>query len=743
MQQRLPPDAPPAKSKSFLPSRRAFLIGAGASVGLVVGFALWPRSYPNARAVAEGETLLNAWVKIGPDGAITVAIPQAEMGQGVWSGMAQILADEMGADWSMVAVEPAPFHPAFAITGLAKGGTADLPPMIRDVAAFVGTTVIERLNLHITGGSTSVRSFHDALREAGATARTLLVEAAAKAWKVSASELEAEKGEIRYKANRMGFGEAAALVEPDATPNTVKLRDRPAADAGRAAPRIDIPPKVDGSARFGADVRLPGMVFAAIRHGPVNGQLVSAEAPADVALVKGPNFVAATGATSFEAQRAVAAIKAEFRTEGKPAGAWIEQELNAALAAPGEAVAETGDIEAAFSGKTITADYSLPFLAHACMEPMTATARIVGDRVEIWGPTQSITLAVGGVARALDVDAAQITIHPTLLGGGFGRKVDPDAMVEAALIARATGKPVQLLFSREEDFQADKLRPPVAARMRGSLAPDGGIAGFDARIAVPSVGFSFFGRNLPMLAGKTDKPNATAIEGAERIPYRVGAFRAAHLPIAQPVPIGYWRSVGHSFTGFLIESFVDELAAEAGADPLAFRLKLLQDAPRHAAVLRAAANLAGWTAPLPAGFGRGLAIHESFGSVVAMVVEAGIVDGAIRISRLSSAIDCGRAINPDSVRAQVEGGALFGLSAAVGEAVTFFNGEAEQRNFDAYPVLKLADAPTFETVIVQSDAPLGGVGEPGTPPAAPALANALYAATGKRARSLPLSTAYA
>ena len=374
---------------------------------------------------------------------------------------------------------------------------------------------------------------------------------------------------------------------------------------------------------------------------------------------------------------------------------------------------------------------------------MTATARVADGKVEVWGPTQSLTLATWGVARALGVEDDAITIYPTLLGGGFGRKVETDAMAEAALIAKAVGKPVQIAWSREEDMANDMYRPPVAARFRASLTPERGIAGWDARIAAPSAGFSFSGRNMPRFAPSEDSPNAAAIEGADEIPYAVGAFRATHVPIAQPVPLGYWRSVGHSFSGFLVESFVDELAAEAGADPLAFRLALLQEKPRHMAVLKAAAELGQWGDGTPAGFGRGIAVHESFGSIVAMVIEAGVVDGAVRISRVSSAIDCGRAINPDSVRAQVEGGAIYGLSAALGEAVTFKNGQAVQRNFDSYPVMRMAASPRFQTAILQSGETLGGVGEPGTPPAAPALANALYAATGKRARSLPLAAFYA
>ena len=731
----------------FLPSRRGFLIGTGATIGLVVGYALWPRSYPNAWQAGPDETLLGPWVKIGPDGRVTVPVPQAEMGQGVMSGFAQIVADELGADWQMMAVEPAPWHPAYANVGMAKQGAAGLPGVVRGLAARVGEEAIRRLNLHLTGGSNSISSFHDALRLAAAEARARLKMAAAREWGVAADELNTTNGFIVYKANRMAFADAVKLVDPGAEPPAPVLRAEKARPlAGRALARIDLPPKVDGSARFGADVRVPGMVYAAIRHGPVGGKLSSATAPAGVTLVKGPNWVATTGATSWEARRALDKVEASFATEGKKAGPWIGEALQAAARGEGgKTVAEHGDIKgplAAAEG-VILAEYSLPFLAHACMEPMTATARIVGGRAEVWGPTQSLTLAHWHVAEALGIPSDSVVVYPTLLGGGFGRKAEPDAMVEAALIARAVGKPVQLIWSREEDLGTDMYRPPVVALMRGSLAGKS-LAAWDARVAVPALGASFMQRNLPRFAPDGDSASAADIEGLDSIPYATTAFRAVHVPVEQPVPLGYWRSVGHSFSGFVVESFADELAAAAGEDPLAFRLRLLADKPRHQRVLKAAADGANWGEAAPKGFARGIALHESFGSIAAMVVTAGVVNGRVKILEVVSAIDCGRAIAPDSVRAQLQGAAVMGLSAALGEAVTFEEGEAVERNFHSYAVARMADMPSrFVTLLVNSGEALGGVGEPGLPPAAPALANALAKATGKRARALPLAQAYA
>lgn len=738
MLEKTPPearDAPPDRPKQRGRSRRAFLIGTGGVVGLAVGFALWPRQWPNARQVPQGDTLLNAWISIGPDGRVTVAIPQAEMGQGIHSGLAQIVADELGADWARVGVEPAPWHPAFAHVGLAAAGAAALPPMLQPIAEHLGATVIQRMNLHMTGGSTSVMGYHDILRDAAATARTLLAAAAAKQWDVPAATVDARNHQLVAQANAMPFAEAARLVDADANPGPIRLRDAAARPLeGKPLPRIDIPAKVDGSARFGGDVRVAGMVYAAIRHGPVGSRLVSATAPAGSTLVKGPDWVASTGATTWEAMRALEQVKADFAIDGESAGPDILAGAVRAAAFP----APPAD------AATISADYAVPFLAHAAMEPMVAAARLTDGQVEVWGPTQSLTLAHAAVADALGVPEAGVTIYPTLVGGGFGRKAEGDAMAQAALIARAIGKPVLLQWSREQDFAGDRFRPPAAAAMRATLGKDGTIASWEARIAVPNVGSSFMGRTMPRLAPKPDKPSASAIEGADTIPYAVGRFSAAHVPVLQPVPLGYWRSVGHSFSAFFVESFVDELAAEAGVDPLAFRLKLLDAHPRHARVLREAAAAGQWEAPVPAGFGRGIAVHGSFGSIVATVIEAAVIDGAIRIRRLASAIDCGRAINPGSVRAQLEGGAIMGLSAAIGEGLRFARGVPSASNFDAYPLLPMAGAPEeVVSVIVTSGEALGGVGEPGTPPAAPALANALYAATGRRARTLPLGPFFA
>jgi isoquinoline 1-oxidoreductase beta subunit len=744
MLQKTPSDATPAQDRRrFLPSRRAFVVGAVATVGIVVGFAVWPRNYPPAWTAGEGETLFNAWLRIGADGRVTVAVPQAEMGQGAWSGLAQILADELGADWRMVGVEPAAFHPDYAHVGFVRMGTAALPPMLREVAALAGETAIRRLNLHMTGGSTSIKGYHDSLREAGAAARALIVDAAGRAWGVDPALLDTRNGFVVYQAKRMPLGEAAALVDPGRPMPPVTLRadgSRPL--AGRSVPRLDIPPKVDGTARFAGDVRLPGMVFATIRHGPIGGRLVAVQAPEGVQTVNGPDWVAAIGATSWEARRALGRVTPRFEIEGRPAGDWVAAGVRASLGAEGGVIRTAGDLETALGADALQADYHVPFLAHVCMEPMVAAARVVDGRAEVWAPTQSVTLATWAVARTLGIDQSAVLIHPTLVGGGFGRKAETDHIEQAALIARAIGRPVSLQWSREEDSHADMFRPPASARMRGQLADDGGLAALDITIAAPAVGNDFARRNMPRFAPATDRSSGSAIEGAAAPPYRAAAFRATHVAVSQPVPLGYWRSVGHSYTAFFVESFIDELAAAAGRDPLAFRLSLLDPQGAHARVLRAVAEASDWSGPVGDGLGRGVALHESFGAIVAQVMEAGVRDGQIRIARLVTAIDCGRAINPDSVVAQMEGGAIYGLTAALWGETSFADGYARERNFDRLRMLTLAESPEFQTVILTSDRPLGGAGEPGTPPAAPALANALFAATGIRARSLPLASQF-
>ncbi len=740
------PEPPrPARPARAGATRRAVLVAALAGGGLALGWGLWPRARAFNWPVPEGEALLNAHARIAPDGRITVAVAQAEMGQGIWSALAQIFADELGADWRQIGVEPAPLGPDYANPGLALGAAAGRAEPLRSLVLGAGRQVARLLEFQITGGSNSVRAWELPLRTAAAAARAMLIAAAARRWQVNPAECDTEAGHVVYKANRVPFQALLADLDPDDAPADPPLRARRTL-AGQALPRLDVPGKVDGSARFGIDVRLPGLAYAAIRQAPPGARLARPGWPAasrDVRFVDGPDFIACVGESWFAANRALAAAHPAWTAPAKAPGPWLEAAPAAALAAAGAetaTVAEAGDSAAALAGKAVvSADYRLPFLAHACLEPMTATARVTAGGVELWAPTQSASLAARAVARALDIDAADVVVHPTLIGGGFGRKVEGDACAQAALIARAAGRPVQLIWSREEDFGHDMLRPAVAARLRGTAGPRG-ITAWDCTIAAPDVGAAFAGRNVGAMLNRP-AAGAGAIEGAVDLPYAIPNLRVRHVLVDCPVPLGFWRSVGHSFTGFIVERFVDELAAAAGADPGAFRLAMLNDRPRHAAVLRAVLAMGGPLGRQPGAgrVARGLALVESFGSIVAQIAEVEVpASGSPRVTRVWAAVDCGRVINPDTVTAQIEGGIIFGLSAALFGRISFAEGVVEQDNFNAYRLITMADCPDIAVTIIASDADPGGIGEPGTPPIAPAVANALAAATGQRWASLPL-----
>ena len=712
---------------------------------------MWPRSHALNWAAAPGETLINAWLKIGRNGRVVVAVPQAEMGQGIWSGLAQIAADELGADWRAVAVEPAPLGSAYANHGMLIDQLVGMAPLKRRIAGAVGTRLIDYHEFQITGGSTSIRGFEGPLRAAAAAAREMLCRAAARRWDVDWTECDTAAGFVIYKANRVAFADIAADAAAEDAPDEPALRTSHRL-TGQPVLRLDIPAKVDGSARFGIDVRLPGMVYAAIAQGPIGATRLPLDRkrlPRGARLVEEDGFVAVVAPLWWQASRALEALAPRWTKGTDAPGPWLEAAVKGALQAGdgtvfgpagriGTVVHEFGTLDDAMAAgqKPVTADYTLPFLAHACLEPMTATARVTEEGAEIWAPTQSASLATWAVARALGLAESRVAVFPTLLGGGFGRKVETDACVQAALIARAVGQPVQLIWNRAEDMGHDMYRPAVAARLHGLAGPRG-IHAWNSAIAVPDVGADFVGRNLPALPSSPAE-GASAIEGAGELPYAINHYRSQHVLADCTAPLGFWRSVGHSFTGFIVESFVDELAASAGVDPGSFRLAMLKDKPRHAAVLRAALQAGGPLGRIKPGQGRGVAMVESFGSIVAMVAEAVVEGGAVRCTGVWAAVDCGRVVNPDSVRAQIEGGIVFGLSAALHGRISFKDGQAEQTNFDSYRLIGMADCPAIQTIIIPSDAPPGGVGEPGTPPIAPALANAIFAATTVRLRDLPL-----
>lgn len=732
-------------------SRRQLLIGGAVGTGLVIGFLAWPRSPVLNVPTKNDETLLNGWLKIGADGRVVVIVPQAEMGQGVYTSLPLIVAEELGADWKTVSVEPAPLHPIYANTVVTAEGADALPEFLHGIAKWFLKKMSERYAVQVTGGSTSVRAFYQSLRIAGASARVLLCKAAARKWDVDWHECDIRDGYVIYRNKQASFSSLAALAVEEELPDEVPLKK--SADftlIGKSPPRVDIPSKVDGSARYGLDVRLPDMMYAAVKGGPVNGaaltkvdrKLVQDQRGA-MPVVSGPTWVAVVADSWWRAQSALEKIVPSFDLENVTSvnSITVGQQLDQALREGKARVYEQEqDIQLALEGNSVVqADYRVPFLAHACMEPMNATARIENGIVEVWAPTQSVTIATWAVARVLDLPIDAVSVYPTLVGGGFGRKAEVDAIVQAALIARSIGKPVQVVWSREEDIRQDKFRPAVVSQMKARLDSAGTVFAWHHRLAGPSVSESYSSRAIPFLA--TDEPDPSSVQGAYNLPYDFQARQVEHVAINIPIPSGFWRSVGHSSNAFFVESFVDELALSAGQDPLAFRLKLLKRAPRHAAVLKQVALKANYGAPLPKNHGRGIALHESFDSIVAQVVEVMISGEAeLVVKRVTCAIDCGPIIHPDTVIGQMEGSIIFGLTAALMGEITFDKGFPVQSNFDSYPLLPLAQCPQIDVVLMPNDkAPLGGVGEPGVPPVAPALTNAIAAATGVRLRSLPIN----
>lgn len=710
-------------------TRRTLLIGGTATVGLAIGWAAWPRERRHNLAAREGTEIMNAWLRVGTDGRIIVICPQAEIGQGTHTGMAQLLADELGADWRTVEVEPAPLNPVYANRGLTADMTAELPGTLRPIANWVAAEAMTRMDAQLTGGSTSIRGFDQELREAGAAARSMLQMAAARQWDMDWTQCRTGEGFVTGGANRGSFAEFAAAAAQETPPAELELR--PLRAVGRSRPRLDVPAKVDGSATFGLDVRLPGMVYAAVRHGPAGDRGLPQLAPGvpagALAVTRGPGWAAVVADRWYAANAAAVALEPKFAAT---AGLADSATMDAALAAAANAGATL-----AGEGRLIEARMSVPFAIHAALEPMNATARITGDRVEIWAPTQSTRLTAHAVATALGLPDTAVTVYPTLAGGGFGRKAETDAAVEAALIARDVKRPVQLIWSREEDTRASPMRPATHARYQARLGPDGAILALHARVANQSATQSFSLRNAPGIAFGVGDPDPASLEGIGNLPYAVGKIEAEHAPMQFPVPVGFWRSVSNSYTAFFNEVFIDDLARAARMDPLAYRLKLLVNAPRHRHVLATVAERAGY------GPGMGVALHQSFGSIVAVVAEAA-VEPEPRISRITIGIDCGRAINPDLVRQQMEGSVVWALTAALKARATFKDGYCEQSNFADYPLLTLAETPSIDVLILTNLAhPVGGVGEPGVPPVAPAVANAFAALTAKPLHHLPLEIA--
>jgi len=729
-------------------SRRSLLIGGGAGAGLLVAWTLWPRSYaPNLRA-SPGEQIYNAFLKIGTDGRVIVAVPQAELGQGVWTSLPQILADELGAAWETVAVEPAPLSPLYANTLLAEAAVAGASPgWLEGGANWAAREYATRNALTATAGSTSIRGFEARMREAGAGARALLMKAAARRWNVGWEALDTAGGFVVNGAEKLRFAELAEAAAAEDLPEHLPIRG--GVDnrlAGQSVPRIDLPAKVDGSARFAGDVRLPDMLFASVRSAPSPGarlakvdQAAARRVPGLAGLFDSERWVAALASNWWTAERGVQALNPSWALGGDaPSDEGETDALVAALVADdGDRIFSLGDVAAVYAaGPVVRATYSAAPMANAPLETLTATARFIGDELEVWAPSQVPGIARDAAARVSGLAAGRVTFYPMLVGGGYGRKAEVAAIEQAVVLAAKMRRPVQVVWSRQEETIGDTLRPAARGELTARMADGGVLLGWQARIAAANASEQIeerLGSGARILRGPAD-PAAGAVP-----PYTIPAVAVDYLAAETNARTGLSRSGAHGYTAFFTESFVDELARIANIEPLSFRMQMLGENPRFARCLSTAATLGGWDGG-QSGSSMGLAGHSAFGSHIATMVEIEVeADQRIRVLRAVCAVDCGRAINPNIVRQQVEGGLLFGIAAATGNATRFEGGVVAQRGFGHLDFPTLARSPEVTVELLESEEPPGGVTELGVPTAAPAIANALHALTGRRLRTLPLA----
>ena len=735
-------------------SRRQLLVGGGAGLGLLLAWELWPRTYKPNLNLAPGEQMFGAFLKIDPTGMIVAMVPQAELGQGVTTLLPQILADELGADWRTVAVQPAPVSPLYANTLLYEEWRAsDLMLMMGGAGDWMLKQHAVRNATMLTGGSTSVRMFGQAYRDAGAAARVLLCKAAAARWGIAWESCDIVNGIVTDGQKKLRIGELAAdavtFTLPDILPYRQGGDDRL---AGQDLPRLDLPAKIDGSANFAADIRFPDMVFASIRQGPIGGARLgkvnegaAAKVTGFLKLVKHEHWVAAVGTNWWAANKALDELDPEFLTDGPLLStSLIEQRLEDAFASPdARRLHQQGELLPVFEGATIvTGQYAVAPALHLAMEPVTATARVTEVAAEIWMPVQAPHFARAAIARALGMAESQVTVYPMAAGGSFGRKMDFEAGIQAALIARDMGRPVQLTWSRLEDVIHDLPRAPAHARLAARLGRGGMIAGWQAKVAAPAALEECWDRiangRSPAEASKhaARKASRSAVSGIVP-PYDLPVFAIDHYPADIGLPTGRWRSNADHYSCFFNESFIDELAHIAGIEPLSFRMQMLGGHPRLAHCLTTVTAMAGWQGGAE-GSGQGIACHMMNGSYIAVVVEAAIGNGRLRVDRITAAVDCGDQVNPDIARQQIEGGLIFGLASAMGGAMSYDKGLPRRAILGRMNLPRLADIGDVTVELLQSPAEQGGVGEIGVPAVAPAIANALFTTTGTRFRSLPL-----
>lgn len=735
-------------------TRRAFITsGIVAGGGVVVGIAMRPGNQVKdlaAKLGDDGANLVHTYVKIDSDNTITAIIPHSEMGQGVHTALGQMLAEELDADWDQLKLEEAPAIGEYAMYAAGRRYLLtgiDFPKLVIPTVDGMMMRVADTLNMQITGGSMSVRTTGIlAMRTAGAATRQLLQQAAAEAWDVPVEEIATEKSHLIHAASNRrepyaSFAADVAEMTPSYTPTFKDPADYKI--VGTHKPRRDIPAKVDGSLKFAMDVQLPNMLYATVVRSPVPGGSVvelddsvarSVEGVVDVIVIPATTVssmlgdtvsaetVAVVADSYWSASKGLKELKVQWSEVGfeMVSSDGIFEQFNRDISASAERQTDhvQGEASSVFAGaaKVVDADYHVPFLAHTCMEPLNATADVRTDSAEIWVGCQNPLGFRRDIADSLGMDPEKVTLHNHSMGGGFGRKARPDWALQVAHLAREVGRPVQLIWSREEDVRQDFYRPAVQSRFR---------AAFDAQDNLLAWENTYTNKNEPI--------------EAPLIPYAIPAQDIGYVSSPVHIPFGAWRSVDHSQHGFFTESFIDEVANAAGKDSFEFRAELLKDSPRHLAVLNKAAEEAQWSRPLPEGSGRGISLQESFGSLVAQVVEVAVVEGEVSVERVVAVIDPGLAVAPDGIAAQLESGIIYGLTAALHGEITIEKGAVVQSNFHDYKAVRMNEAPNIETHVINSGHDIGGAGEPGTPGIAPALMNAVFNATGTRVRQLPLS----
>ena len=692
-------------------SRRVFLKKSTLTfTGLIIGFTYEPES--SLAVKVENAEELGIWIRIAPDGSTTLIVPSSEMGQGVNTSLSMILAEELEADWQSVKTETAPVNSKY-INPESNSG-------------------------QMTAGSSSVKGFWNPLRKAGAAVRLMLQKAAAQKWEIPIEECVAKSGYIYRKnsSQKLSYGELAEAAGKIDIPSDPPLKNSKDYNlVGKSIKRIDIPSKTNGSAQFGIDVRLPEMMYATIRQSPVfGGEVLSYDEDAaksirgvkKVTLI--PNGIAVIADNTWRAKRGMEVLNLKFHG-GKTIGLesqQVQKELLKALDDEGKTKIEANQV--------LDLEYEVPFLAHAPLEPMNCTANVTDNFCEVWVPTQSQGGCMDAAKEITELDEEQIQIHTTYLGGGFGRRGETDYVKQSLILAKALGKPIKVTWMREEDMQHDFYRPASMSRFQIGLNKDGFPISWNNQLASPSILKRFF---APMAWFNID-PLST--EGADEIPYAIEDFNFDYSVVDSGVPVGFWHSVGSSFNAFFTESAIDEAAHLAQQDQFDYRMKLLSGKPRFQKVLEKVMRESKWGRILPKGHGLGISIHKTRGSIAGAVIEVSTdVNGMLNLNKAWIAIDCGKVINPNTVRAQMEGGFTFGLSATLGEEITLKDGRVEQSNFHDYSILRLKGSPDISVEIIESGNEIGGVGEVAVPLAAPALTNAIFSSSGRRIRSLPLS----